>query len=683
MKQFLGALLLALCLLFAATPLFAATAPVLAAPPAQPASDDVLDRIAAIKAAAEPLRSTFNDDSEGWDADSDDEVQRFFAPGVYHIRVDIPETVAWGVSPDATRDFYAEVDVYQVDGPLDNEFGILFRNDSENYYIFNVSSDGFYRLHKWQDGEWTAIVEWAESAAIVTGEGSHNRLGLLAEGPDLSILVNDVVLASVADETIAGDGLALAVGTFDEGGVEVAFEDFLLWPLGDDAVVRVTPEADTTPEVEVTPEVDTTPEADVTPEPTLPPTLDPELVQTLVEPIRGNEPTYSDDFRRTSERWPTVEDEDGAITFANRGLTIRIDTPNFARWTSNQEIAGLNAADLLVEADVRRDAGAYNATYGLLVRFVDNDNYYYFGISGAGTYSFWRVVNGEWTRLIDWTAAEAIDPAEGETNRLGVLAQGDRFLLLVNDVPLAEATDGAFAGGGVGLYAGVYEEAGLDVTFDNMDVWVLSESAASQQVDTGVIDAAQQRSDEVREGDATYSARFSRDDGAWSLSEDDDASIAVERGSLAIDVHRAQWLAWADNPTEVADFLLEVAVTLDDPTTPGEAGIVFRMVDDDNFYFLAIDNTGRFSLWKKEAGEWLTITPWAKVGALNSEEGVENRIGVLAEGRQVAVLLNGQVVATVDDDSFDAGSLALAAGAFDTPGFGARFDNLSLWNLGE
>jgi len=407
------------------------------------------------------------------------------------------------------------------------------------------------------------------------------------------------------------------------------------------------------------------------------------LVQTLIEPIRGNEPGYTDDFRRADDRWPTIEDEDGAIAFANRGLNFRIDTPHYARWTANQEIANLNPGDVLAEVEVTHAAGAFDATYGLLVRFVDNDNYYYFGVSRAGTYSFWRALAGEWTKLVDWTATAAIDSEEGATNRLGVLAQGDRFLLLVNDTPLAEVTDGAFAAGGVGLYAGAYAEAGLDVTFDNLDVWILSEGEADLPVDTAALAAAQSRADEVRELAATYEARFSRNDGAWGLGEDAAASIAVTRGSLTIAVQEAQWLAWADNPAEVADFQLELDVTLFDAATEGEAGLVFRMVDDNNFYFMAIDNTGRYSLWKKEAGEWLVLSPWARSDLLATEDGAENRIGVLAEGSQLAVLVNGQVAATVADDSFAAGSLALAVGTFATPGVSASFDRLSLWTLGE
>lgn len=665
MSRFLAAILLALCLMTAAKPLYATVQPGLGMPPGQPSNDHVLARIAEIQNSMESQRSSFNAADDGWDSDADEDVQRSFGPGVYQIRVDATNTVAWGNGPVTAHDFYAEVDAYHVAGPLDNEFGILFRNDGNNYYLFNVSSDGYFRLHKWLDGEWASIVDWQESSAIATGEGSHNRLAVLADGPAISVLANDIVLATVTDDTIRGDGLALAAGTFDDGGVEIAFDDFTLWQLAQEPVPAATPTQPATPEP-----VTSTGE-----------TLSLELVGELIDPIRENAPDYSDDFRRASDRWPTVDGENGSIAFAQRGLKIKIDTPNQALWTSGQEIAALNPAGLLIEADSARSSGPYNGTYGLLVRFVDNDNFYYFGISGAGTYSFWRVVAGEWTNLVDWTASDAIKTQDRANNRLAVLAQGDRMLLLANDVPLTYVTDNTFAAGGVGVYAGVYDEAGLDVIFDNMDVWVLSEAEAAVPVDRAAIDAAQTQSDAVGSRPATYADRFARDEGTWSLGDDSAAEIAIKRGNLAIDVAEKQWLAWAANEMQVGDLQMEVDVSLADDKTPAEAGVMFRMQDENNFYFVAIDNTGRYSLWKKQDGEWLAVSPWAMSDLLETGAGARNRIGVLADGARLAVLVNGQAVAAVEDNSFGSGTVALAVGTFAQPGAGATFDNLELWDL--
>ncbi len=399
----------------AAQPARAAAPPLLVRLPAQE-EPNVSAQIAAVKAGPEPSHSTFNGDEGLWDTESNEDVVRTFGPGVYQIRIETPNTLGWGTSPHTAADFYVEVETYHVGGSINNEFGFVFRNDGENYYVFGVSNDGYFRLQKWLDGEWQSLLPWAESSAIVTGEGSHNTLALLADGPRLSLLVNGQVLATVTDDSIGGEGIALAVSSFEETGVEIAFEDFRLWTFGaEDGATRTEnqpPDGAAEGTSEVTPEV--TPEgapedtgaaegteagdeplAEVTPEPL--PLPDPELLQTLVEPIRGNVQDLSDDFRRADERWPTVETNQGSISFARRGLNFRIQSPDYSLWTAGEDVAALAPADALVEADVTRHHGATNDTYGLLVRFVDNDNFYYFGISGAGTYSFWRTNGPHWS----------------------------------------------------------------------------------------------------------------------------------------------------------------------------------------------------------------------------------------------------------------------------------------------
>lgn len=689
------ALVLVILSALTAAPLHAAGAP-FQRPPTQTtgdrtgdqvAADEVAARIAAIKETSGPLRHSFNFDTGEWDNESSEDVVRSYGAGVYQLRIETPNTIGWSSGPVRAGDFYVEVDTYHVSGPLDNEFGLLFRNDGSNYYVYSISSDGYFRIQKWLDGEWQSVVDWTEAPAIADGEGSHNTLGLLAEGPQLSVLVNGEVLATAADDTIQGDGLALAAASFDEAGVEIAFEDFTYWPTteaADNPVTDTTQAGDETAGDETAGDEtagDETASADTTVEPPAAP--DPALLQTLVEPIRDNDPDYSDDFGSEDDRWPTVEYEQGSIAFARRGLNFRITAPNYALWTTGQEIAGLNPADMLVESEVVRRRGANNDTYGLLVRYVDNDNFYYFGISGAGTFSFWRVVAGEWRALVEWTASTAILTADEDVNRLGVLAQGDRFLLLVNDVPVADVHDATFAAGGAGFYAGTYEQNDLDVTFDNMDVWVLSQGEVSLPIDEEALAAAQARADEVRASEAAYSTRFTRDDGAWSTGSDDSATIDIQRGRLRIDVAATQWFAWSQRSEEAADLLLEVDAIFADNATPGEVGIVFRKQDDGNFYLVAIDNAGRASIWKKEANQWQALAPWAKSDAIRTEAGAENRIGVLAEGTSLSALVNGQVVAAVEDASFATGTLALAVGSFASPNVAATFDNVSMWQIGE
>jgi len=227
--------------------------------------------------------------------------------------------LAWGRGDIEASDFYLEVDTAHVAGPLDNELGVLFRYvDGDNFYFFAISSDGFYKLQRLVDGEWEQIIKWTQSDAINTGEESENRLGLLAVGSRIVLLVNDEVLDEVEDDTFDTGTVALAAGTFDEGGVEVAFDNLSIWELEE---LAVTPTPTPTPTRRVTPTS--------TPTPTLPrarptPTPTPEEISDIVAAIKETEPVFTADFRRDDGTWGTESNENAARFFEQGAYHIQV-----------------------------------------------------------------------------------------------------------------------------------------------------------------------------------------------------------------------------------------------------------------------------------------------------------------------------------------------------------------------
>ena len=63
---------------------------------------------------------------------------------------------------------------------------------------------------------------------------------------------------------------------------------------------------------------------------------------------------------------------------------------------------------------------------------------------------------------------------EGALNRLCVLAEGTSITLFANEAVLTTLSDDTFAGGQIGLAAGTFTEAGLEVSFDNFSFWDLA-----------------------------------------------------------------------------------------------------------------------------------------------------------------------------------------------------------------
>jgi hypothetical protein len=176
----------------------------------------------------------FEDPGSGWDVFAEDDTEAGYSDGEYRVSVNQDNYVAWGTPGDKEFDnFEVEVDARQVEGPLDNNLGLLVRYqpDDDNFYWFEISSDGYYSVDMMQAGEWVGLVDWVESDAINQGTGVTNHLKVVCDGDRFVFYVNGIYLTEVTDATFASGNVGLAAGTFDEPGVVVVFDNLRLYSL--------------------------------------------------------------------------------------------------------------------------------------------------------------------------------------------------------------------------------------------------------------------------------------------------------------------------------------------------------------------------------------------------------------------------------------------------------------------
>jgi len=109
--------------------------------------------------------------------------------------------------------------------------------------------------------------------------------------------------------------------------------------------------------------------------------------------------------------------------------------------------------------------------------------------------------------------------------------------------------------------------------------------------------------------------------------------------------------------------------------------VIFRQTDKDNFYFFALDQTGRYGLWKVVDGQRTAIVDWTAATAIDKSKDAVNHLGVLDADAKLTLLVNGKTLTQVDDDAFTTGEIALAVGTLGEPGAEAAFDNVKIWAL--
>lgn len=685
----------------------AAASPYVPAP--QLSDEEIANRVADIRAEAPDIEDNFDADNGTWDTNYTGNTSIYFRAGKLHLAVDVDSTVAWSESSTRVGDFYMEVESVHQEGPLNNQFGVLFQyEDSDNFLFFAIGSDGYYSLQRLANNEWEMLIEWTESDVIETGEASENVLGILAEGSNVALLINDYIVDQIEVEPNEGK-LALAAGAYDEVGVNVAFDNFAVWLLGSDAQgrnglpIRVPERTDITATPEPATPEPVEPGETVTPEPTTPePTATPQPgdLRDRIETIRAEAPIYTDNFSAPSDSWSPNQFEGITYGVEEGELLIDIAIPSALGWT----LSGQQIDNFYLEVDATHLFGPTAIEYGVIFRYVDPQNFYLFAVSATGEFSLWLLKENQWQTLQEWTTSPAILAESGQVNRLGLLAEGEQIALLVNDQVLLEIADDTFPAGGVGLALGAFAEGNVSVAFDNLALWDLEATGDSLTV-PDVVDlptveatgtapveepsAASARIEEITAGAPAISDDFRRDEGNWDISLTDNSLTYFQRRSLHIEVTGENWIVWSrylggnEEPPIFGDFYTEADMSFVQRPEGATGGLILRLQDSDNFYYYAVDAAGYYSLQKKVGGVWVELVPWTTNDLFDGEEGAVNRIGILLEGDQLAITLNGVVVGEVQDADLDTGTVALMAGAGASAGVEVSFDNFVLWNLSQ
>lgn len=137
--------------------------------------------------------------------------------------------------------------------------------------------------------------------------------------------------------------------------------------------------------------------------------------------------------------------------YNDKGLNIELNRQDLFSWSINPLF---QYRDLVLEGDLVLDSSAYGAA-GFVVRFTNEDNYYYALVSNRGYFRFDVVFNGEPICLLPWIPLPA--PFEPSFT-LTVLAHGDHFTFMYNKDWIGEVLDDHLTAGRVGFAAQVYHE---------------------------------------------------------------------------------------------------------------------------------------------------------------------------------------------------------------------------------
>lgn len=374
-------------------------------------------------AVVEPVESgsitdDFSNESSGWDIYSTETGSLYYSGGEYFVE-DIAGDVYYSGRPYLNfDDAEMSIDIRVVEGTGINEIDLGCRYvDPNNNYEFRLTTDGYAGISKWLNAEYVNLVDLQPTG--ITWASSH-RVTVACEGSHLSLSIDGQVVAEVDDDSFASGDLALAVYNPNEEGSRfiAAFDNF------EARVPSGTPQAS------------------------------------------EGETAIFDDFSNPSiNGWLESSDEESARYFSDGRYFMKINPPS----SSTGDFVLQEFANVNISVDVNIEQVAHDGDIGILCRLIDGDNYYALEVSEDGYYTIWKVVNGEFASLVDWTSSNLI-PTDGSPFLLNASCNGAQLSVGINGELLATATDSDLTTGYVGLIAGTYDNGGLVVSFDNFEV---------------------------------------------------------------------------------------------------------------------------------------------------------------------------------------------------------------------
>jgi hypothetical protein len=176
---------------------------------------------------------------------------------------------------------------------------------------------------------------------------------------------------------------------------------------------------------------------------------------------------FRDDFSVLGGEWSRLRDSSGITDYDQNGYRIQVLQPDTHFWSH----PGLKVQDVRVEVEARPLGGPEENLFGVLCRYQDDKNFYYFLIGTDGFFILGKYKHGAQSFLgLDTFGFHPALQESQEVYQLRVDCVRENLTLFVNEIQIVTVQDHDFVQGDVGLIAGTLETPGTDVLFDNFVV---------------------------------------------------------------------------------------------------------------------------------------------------------------------------------------------------------------------
>jgi hypothetical protein len=188
------------------------------------------------------------------------------------------------------------------------------------------------------------------------------------------------------------------------------------------------------------------------------------------------QPTWNDSFDKSSNTFYLGKDSDISFNIEGGKLVMTAFEPAGDQW----RVAELGSLDnFYLEAKFKIGSKCSGKdSYGLIIRAPDRkdgviDTGFVFGFSCEGNYRVYRMDNGNYNGIQNWTGSTNIKSGPSQDNTMGIMAKVDTYQLFANGTKIFEFSDATYLQGLFGLMIRSEVTEDLQVSVKDIAYWIL------------------------------------------------------------------------------------------------------------------------------------------------------------------------------------------------------------------
>ncbi len=351
------------------------------------------------------LFESFSDNSRQWAINTTGEAVYTINSGKY-VMENTDDKLRWSglhVKLDDKSDFAISCTTTHNSGVTNSGYGLVFGlKDNDNYFVFDISPGGYYRLYSKTYGTYNYLINWTANSYINKSNYVDNSLKVTRSGSLWYFYINGNWVNSYSAQAFYGD----IIGFIKGGNQRIEFDDL---------------EVDGTSSYAST--YTSTNNSDSK-----------NSDKSLADYTNGSSFTFSDDFSYARDEWDDDIEED--LLGKRPYTTIDDDVLTLRSYKDSSITRALSVyldtkATFDITAKFERVTGLTpNASYGISIEDPSNDKAYAFYISANGYAAIKVVESGN--RTGDWKECSYVNQADA-SNKIEIKSDGSYWSLYVND----------------------------------------------------------------------------------------------------------------------------------------------------------------------------------------------------------------------------------------------------------